>query len=224
MAAHRRDQRVYGAAGSGRVRKPPAGQSAFYLAKIDEIPKSTGFRRRRLLRHPGRHRVGADPARRRGVDQQPPLPTASSTTCVGSALVGAAGQGGRRPVDDPQRGLTPSAAQAATLPRVGRRCISRNGTNRRPPASAGASELIAIAGGDDVFPSARPRRWRGAVSRRPGRGGSGARRSHPGSWCGKEIPPGKMLARPGWPGSPPPSATALHEVKPPIILQPARRR
>ena len=83
------------------------------------------------------------------------------------------------------------------------------------------SELIGVAGGDDVFPELAqqglgrdrivadtlelPRRAPDLIF---------------GSWCGKKFNPRAVAARPGWEGVPAVRDGELHEVKSSIILQP----
>ncbi len=83
------------------------------------------------------------------------------------------------------------------------------------------SELIAIAGGDDIFPE------RAASSLAKGRivgDPEEVVRSAPdliiGSWCGKKFRPEQVAARPGWAMIPAVRGGEVHEVKSPIILQP----
>jgi len=83
------------------------------------------------------------------------------------------------------------------------------------------SELIGIAGGDDIFPElavcplgkdrivADPLE---AVRRAPD--------IIFGSWCGKKFNPRSVAARPGWQDVPAVRTGQLHEVKSSIILQP----
>lgn len=88
-------------------------------------------------------------------------------------------------------------------------------------AIAWVSELIGIAGGDDVFPElAVQRMGRGRViadALEP------ARRAPDlivGSWCGKKFRPEHVAARPGWDTVPAVRAGRLHEIKSCDILQP----
>jgi iron complex transport system substrate-binding protein len=83
------------------------------------------------------------------------------------------------------------------------------------------SQLIAIAGGDDVFPE--------LASRRMGRERVIADPLEParrmpdlivGSWCGKKFRPEQVAARPGWQGVPALREGRLHEIKSCDILQP----
>ena len=83
------------------------------------------------------------------------------------------------------------------------------------------SELIGIAGGDDIFPER-------AVAPL-GRDRIVADRSEVlarapdiviGSWCGKKFRPEQVAARPGWDALPAVRDGELHEIKSPLILQP----
>ena len=92
-----------------------------------------------------------------------------------------------------------------------------------PPISAigWVSELIGIAGGDDIFPE----RAACAMGRdRILADASEVVRRAPdviiGSWCGKKFRPANVAARPGWDAIPAVRAGELHEVKSPLILQP----
>ena len=83
------------------------------------------------------------------------------------------------------------------------------------------SELIDIAGGDDIFPD------RAAASLGRDRIVADPREViefQPdiiiGSWCGKKFRPEKAAARPGWHEIPAVRDGELHEVKSPLILQP----
>jgi iron complex transport system substrate-binding protein len=83
------------------------------------------------------------------------------------------------------------------------------------------SELIGIAGGDDVFPE----RARCALGkdRILGDAGEVVRRAPDiilGSWCGKRFRPDRVAARAGWDTVPAVRDGELHEIKSPIILQP----
>ncbi|MBM0205270.1 ABC transporter substrate-binding protein [Micromonospora sp. STR1s_5] len=82
------------------------------------------------------------------------------------------------------------------------------------------SELIEIAGGEDVFGHLR------------GKGAARDRIIHPdevvaaapdvilASWCGKKVVPERMGARPGWDRIPAVRAGRIVEIKSPLILQP----
>jgi iron complex transport system substrate-binding protein len=83
------------------------------------------------------------------------------------------------------------------------------------------SELIGIAGGDDIFPER---------SRSPGASGRIVAdprevvRANPevifGSWCGKKFRPERVRARPGWQAISAVGADQLFEIKSADILQP----
>jgi iron complex transport system substrate-binding protein len=82
------------------------------------------------------------------------------------------------------------------------------------------SEVIGIAGGDDIFPSAPPARWDATASSPiPPRSWPRARH-HPGLVVRQEVSPRARAARPGWGAIPAVRDGELHEVKSPIILQP----
>ncbi len=93
-----------------------------------------------------------------------------------------------------------------------------------PPITAiqWVSELIEIAGGEDIFAD---RMAGGALARNriiddPG---EVIRRSPQvifGSWCGKRFRPELVRGRPGWEHIPAVRDGALHEIKSPLILQP----
>jgi iron complex transport system substrate-binding protein len=83
------------------------------------------------------------------------------------------------------------------------------------------SELVGVAGGDDVFPEralqslGRDRVIADALEP--------ARRAPDvifGSWCGKKFRPERVAARPGWAGVPAVANGRLHEIKSCDILQP----
>ena len=83
------------------------------------------------------------------------------------------------------------------------------------------SELMAIAGGDDVFPElARQRMGRDRVIADPAEAARRAPDIVVGSWCGKKFRPEKVAARPGWADVPAVRAGELHEIKSCDILQP----
>jgi iron complex transport system substrate-binding protein len=83
------------------------------------------------------------------------------------------------------------------------------------------SELIGIAGGDDIFPE------RAVESLARQRILSGPHEVLPrlpdliiGSWCGKKFRAEQVAARPGWDTLPAVRDGELHEIKSPLILQP----
>ncbi len=119
-----------------------------------------------------------------------------------------------------QAHLDAVAAQAALLPRRPRVYFEEWDA----PNISGirwVSELLAIAGGDDVFPEqARESLARGRILADPL---EPARRKPDiviGSWCGKKFRPDHVAARPGWSDVPAVRDGELHEVKSALILQP----
>jgi iron complex transport system substrate-binding protein len=83
------------------------------------------------------------------------------------------------------------------------------------------SELIGIAGGDDVFPERSICAL--AKDRILGDAGEVVRRAPDiilGSWCGKRFRPNQVAARDGWAAVPAVRDGELHEIKSPVILQP----
>lgn len=119
-----------------------------------------------------------------------------------------------------QAGLERVAAQAARLPRRPRVYFEEWD---QPSISAirWVSELIAIAGGDDVFPArAAAALGRDRIVADP----SEVIRADPeiiiGSWCGKKFRPEQVAARPGWQAIDAVRHGRLYEIKSPLILQP----
>jgi iron complex transport system substrate-binding protein len=83
------------------------------------------------------------------------------------------------------------------------------------------SELVSIAGGDDVFPElAREPGGKGRVIADPLEPVRRAPDVVIGSWCGKKFRPEKVAARAGWQDVPAVRAGRLHEIKSCDILQP----
>ncbi len=83
------------------------------------------------------------------------------------------------------------------------------------------SELVSIAGGDDIFPELS--RSQGAAGRTIADGAEVVRRAPEvilGSWCGKKFRPERVVARPGWDVIPAVRDRELHEIKSVDILQP----
>jgi iron complex transport system substrate-binding protein len=83
------------------------------------------------------------------------------------------------------------------------------------------SELVGIAGGDDVFPELALQAM--GKDRIIGDGGEIVRRNPDiivGSWCGKKFRPGKVAARPGWEAVDAVRDGCLFEIKSADILQP----
>ncbi len=91
-----------------------------------------------------------------------------------------------------------------------------------PPISgiAWVSELIELAGGEDVF--GHLRREQGAKNRilDPQQVIDAKPDVILASWCGKKVRPEKISARPGWTDIPAIAAGRIVEIKSPLILQP----
>jgi iron complex transport system substrate-binding protein len=83
------------------------------------------------------------------------------------------------------------------------------------------SELITVAGGDDVFPelAARPM-GRDRIVQDPLSPAARAPDLIVGSWCGKKFRPDRVAAREGWQSVPAVRHGRLHEIKSCDILQP----
>ena len=83
------------------------------------------------------------------------------------------------------------------------------------------SELVGIAGGDDVFPErAACSLGKDRILADPGEVVRRAPDVILGSWCGKRFRPHLVAARPGWESVPAVRDGELHEIKSPLILQP----
>ncbi len=92
-----------------------------------------------------------------------------------------------------------------------------------PPISAirWVSELVGIAGGEDVFPErAAAGLGRDRIVADPGEVIRAAPDIIVGSWCGRKFRPERVAARPGWSAIPAVRDGRVHEVKSPLILQP----
>jgi iron complex transport system substrate-binding protein len=119
-----------------------------------------------------------------------------------------------------EAGLDGIRRQAAVLPRRPR-VYFEEWDDPQISAIRWVSELIGIAGGDDVFPelAAQPL-GRGRIIADPL---EVVRRSPDlvfGSWCGKKFSARAVAARSGWQDVPAVRDGELHEVKSSIILQP----
>ena len=83
------------------------------------------------------------------------------------------------------------------------------------------SELIGIAGGDDIFPErAAASLGRDRIVQDASEVVAHAPDIIIGSWCGKKFRPEKVAARAGWADIPAVRDGELHEIKSPLILQP----
>jgi iron complex transport system substrate-binding protein len=86
---------------------------------------------------------------------------------------------------------------------------------------AWVSELVGIAGGEDIFPElAKESLAKNRIVADPLEVPRRAPDLILGSWCGKKFQPKAVAARPGWAGVPAVRNGALHEIKSSIILQP----
>jgi len=122
--------------------------------------------------------------------------------------------------DELEAGLDAIAAQAATLPRRPRVYIEE-WDEPRISGIRWVSELVGIAGGDDIFPE---RAQEALAKNRILADDSDIIARAPdivfGSWCGKKFRPDKVAARAGWAQVPAVRDGALYEIKSPLILQP----
>ena len=119
-----------------------------------------------------------------------------------------------------QSGLDQAAAASARLPRRPRVYFEEWDV---PQFSAirWVSELVAIAGGEDIF----PQRALAALGKdRIVADAAEVINAAPdiiiGSWCGKKFRPEQVAARPGWQDVPAVRDGQLFEIKSPLILQP----
>ena len=88
-------------------------------------------------------------------------------------------------------------------------------------AIAWVSELIGVAGGDDIFPErAACSMGRDRILADPLEVARRAPDIIVGSWCGKKFRPDRVAARSGWESIPAVRDGEIHEVKSPLILQP----
>ena len=93
----------------------------------------------------------------------------------------------------------------------------------QPPISAirWVSELVGIAGGDDIFPQrAAASLGKDRIVADPLEIVRAAPDIIIGSWCGKKFRPEQVAARPGFAEVPAVRNGELHEIKSPLILQP----
>jgi iron complex transport system substrate-binding protein len=136
-----------------------------------------------------------------------------------SALVGAADRG-RNLIDEIETGLVSIKLAGEQFPRRPK-VYFEEWDEPMISAIRWVSELIGIAGGEDVFEELSK------SQSAPGRAISNPSEviaRHPdvilGSWCGKKFRPERVAARPGWDAIPAVRAGALYEIKSADILQP----
>jgi iron complex transport system substrate-binding protein len=135
------------------------------------------------------------------------------------AMVGAADRA-QRYVDTLRSHVDGVRVSAATLPRRPRVYFEEWD---EPAISAirWVSELVAIAGGDDVFPQrAAASLAKDRIVADPSEIVQAAPDVIIGSWCGKKFRPERVAGRSGFADVPAVRNGELHEVKSPLILQP----
>ena len=119
-----------------------------------------------------------------------------------------------------ERGLEDVRASAARLPRRPR-VYFEEWDEPQISAIRWVSELIGVAGGDDVFPElATQSLGRDRIVSDPLEVVRRAPDVIFGSWCGKKFSVRSVASRPGWADVPAVRDGELHEVKSSIILQP----
>jgi iron complex transport system substrate-binding protein len=136
-----------------------------------------------------------------------------------SAMVGAADKG-RTLIDEIENGLESIKLAAKKFPRRPR-VYFEEWDEPMISAIRWVSELIGIAGGEDVFDELS--RSHAAAGRTIADPSAVVGRSPDviiGSWCGKKFRPERVAARPGWDAIPAVRAGALYEIKSADILQP----
>ncbi len=135
------------------------------------------------------------------------------------ALVGAPERPAPTPTPWPRASSAVREA-AARLPRRPR-VYFEEWDEPRISAIRWVSELVGIAGGDDVFPArAAASLGRDRIVADDAEVFDAAPDIVVGSWCGKKFRPEQVAARPGWQHVPAVRDGELHEVKSPLILQP----
>jgi len=137
-------------------------------------------------------------------------------------------------VGEAQQGLDRIAVWRAALDAMRARVLTLQAQGARRPrvyfeewdtpqisAIRWVSELMGIAGGDDIFPELA---LESLGKNRILADGDAVLRHAPdiiiGSWCGKKFRPENVAARPGWDALPAVRNGELHEIKSPLILQP----
>ena len=126
----------------------------------------------------------------------------------------------RRLVAELEAGLDKLKAAAAKLPRRPR-VYFEEWDAPQISGIAWVSELVGIAGGDDIFPElARESLGRNRIVADPLEVPRRAPDIILGSWCGKKFRPKQVAARPGWTEVPAVRNGELHEIKSSLILQP----
>jgi iron complex transport system substrate-binding protein len=136
-----------------------------------------------------------------------------------SAMVGA-GDKGKRLIEELEHNLESIRLAAQRFPRRPR-VYFEEWDEPMISCIRWVSELIEIAGGEDVFGELSRSH---AASGRTIKDGSMVIAQRPeiilGSWCGKKFRPERVAARPGWGAIPAVRGRELHEIKSADILQP----
>jgi iron complex transport system substrate-binding protein len=140
-----------------------------------------------------------------------------------AAMVGEAAQGLER-IAAMQQGLDQMRTEVAALEAQGARrprVFFEEWDVPHISAIRWVSELMGIAGGDDIFPELAHESL--GKNRIIAEGAEIVRRNPDiiiGSWCGKKFRPETVAARPGWAQVAAVRDGALFEIKSPLILQP----
>lgn len=134
------------------------------------------------------------------------------------ALCGVGGRA-RQLSDDLRANLDEVAGRAAHFP-VRPRIFFEEWDDPLISGIRWVSQLIDIAGGDDVFADLAHAKSASERIVTPQQAAGRAPDIIIGSWCGKKFVPGKVAARPAFDGVPAVRSNQLHEIKSPIILQP----
>jgi len=118
-------------------------------------------------------------------------------------------------------GLAARLARIAAIPRPGRPRVWIEEWDDPLISGIGwVSQLVAIAGGQDVFAGlARAQAAAGRIVS-PEDVIAAAPDVIVASWCGKKVRPERIAARPGWQAIPAMKAGRIHEIKSPLLLQP----
>jgi iron complex transport system substrate-binding protein len=136
-----------------------------------------------------------------------------------SSLVGAS-EKGLQLVDELEAGLTEIRRAASRFPKKPR-VYFEEWDEPMISAIRWVSELVEIAGGEDVFSElSRSQGASGRVVSDPKRVVEKGPDVILGSWCGKKFRPERVAARPGWEAIPAVRNGELHEIKSADILQP----
>lgn len=140
-----------------------------------------------------------------------------------AAMVGQAAQGLQR-IEGMKAHIDQIRAQVTALQAAGARRPRVYFEEWDEPAISAirwVSELISVAGGDDVFPELAQQ---GLGKDRIILDTAEVPRRNPdiifGSWCGKKFRPNLVAQRTGWDGIAAVRSGQLHEIKSPLILQP----